>query len=153
MKRFALVLLCLFAVVAPVLADYDPVLEAEEEAKRVAAAREARAREAEAAAIKKRYEAEAHKRIMDDKRKTLGSAANGKSEAEINALYDQQMKARMAEATRGAAEASAAMKSKEANESMKQATGKSLTELQNMSPEQLEAFAAEMESKFGQMAQ
>lgn len=139
--------LCLFAFQAS--ADYDPALEAEEAAARAAAAREEQARKAEADRITAEATAKHNAMVMQDKREYLGQQAVGKSDAEVNRLYDEKVKANTAAAAAATREAQAKMSDPGANAQMKAATGKSMQEIMNMSPEEQEAWAAEMEKKMG----
>ena len=145
----SLLFLTLSLLALPARADWDAKLEAEEQAKREAAAREERARKAEADAAMTAARAKARAAIMADKRKTLGAAANGKSDADVNRLYDALIAAKTAEANAAIAEGQKALSSGAGAAALKSVTGHSMQELQSMSDEDLEALAAEMEKKFG----
>ena len=145
----SLLFLTLSLLALPARADWDAKLEAEEQAKREAAAREERARKAEADAAMTAARAKARAAIMADKRKTLGAAANGKSDADVNRLYDAHIAAKTAEANAAIAEGQKALSSGAGAAALKSVTGHSMQELQSMSDEDLEALAAEMEKKFG----
>ena len=93
------------------------------------------------AEIKAKQDAE----VMADKRKHLGSAAVGKSDAEVNRLYDEKVKADTAEAAIATKDAQQKMIDPGVNAQMKAATGKSMQEIMSMSPAEQEAWAAEME--------
>ncbi|MBL0028536.1 MAG: hypothetical protein IPO95_05465 [Rhodanobacteraceae bacterium] len=84
----ALLFLTMSLFALPARADWDAKLEAEEQAKREAAAREEQARKAEADAMLAAARAKADAAMMADKRKTAGAAAAGRSDAEVNRLYD-----------------------------------------------------------------
>lgn len=133
----------------PVHADWDAKAEAERQAQREAEQREERARQAKAEAAKAAAIAQANAAIMADKRKTLGAAANGKSDADVNRLYDAHIAAKTAEANAAIAEGQKALSSGAGAAALKSVTGHSMQELQSMSDEDLEALAAEMEKKFG----
>ena len=144
-----LLFLTLSLLAPPTHADWDAKLEAEEQAKREAAAREERARKAEADAMMAAARAKADAAMMAEKRKTLGSAAAGRSDAEVNRLYDAHVAKKTAEAKAAFAEGQKALSSGAGAAAMKQVTGHSMQELQAMSDEELEAFAKEMEAKYG----
>lgn len=144
-----LLFLTLSLLALPAQADWDAQLEAEEQAKREAAAREERARKAEADAMMAAARAKAEAAIMADKRKTLGAAATGKSDAEVKRLYDAHIAQKTAEANAAFAEGQKALSSGAGAAAMKQVTGHSMQELQSMSDEELDAFAKEMEAKYG----
>ncbi len=82
---------------------------------------------------------------MDSKRKMLGSAATGKSDAEVNSLYD----AKIEEGAQTAQTARKALSEGQGADAVKQVTGKSMAEMENMSDEEAEAFSKEMEEKYG----
>jgi hypothetical protein len=85
---------------------------------------------------------------MDSKRKTLGAAAQGKSDAEVSKLYDAKIKKDTDAAYKGADEAKSALSSGQGAAAMKSTTGKSMKEIQNMSEAELEAWSKEMEKKY-----
>ncbi len=136
-------------------ADWDPVLEAQEEAKRKAAAD---------AAAKQRAAAEAQKRAytLKTQREYLGSQGAGLSDSQLEAAYnkkvaDDQAKG-LAAQREGMAMYAEGQKKWEANRdktnaAMKDMTGKSVDQLMNMSESELDAFAADMEKKMGAMAE
>ena len=70
-------------------------------------------------------------------------------DAEVNRLYDAHVAQKTAEANAAFAEGQKALSSGTGAAAMKQVTGKSMQELQSMSDEELEAFAKEMEAKYG----
>jgi len=94
--------------------------------------------------------AKANQEMMDSKRKNLGAAAKGKSDAEVNRLYDAKIKQTTDEANRLAQEARSALSQGQGAAAVKQVTGKSLQELENMSDEEADALSRELEKKYGQ---
>jgi hypothetical protein len=146
MKPQLMLLLAVLCCAATVHADWDPELERQEAAQREAERKEAARRQAEADAMR-----------VAAMRKTLGTDANGRSDAEVRRMYAerfdperinrdakaQQAKA-MAEVRQGlgpnAAQADAALRAM---------TGKSMQELQNMTDEEAEALGREMEKRYG----
>lgn len=150
MKRIALVVTLFAALAAPALADYDPELERQE------AARMEAERQAEA---KKQEEMRAQKQAAEIKamRSTLGAEAEGKSDAEVRRLYDAKLAAAQKqgeEAAKSGAATAAELQRREAetrperDAAVKEMTGKSLEELENMSDEEAEALARELEKKY-----
>ncbi len=132
------------------LADWDPELEAQEQAKREAAQRAEQARERETQKMLGEANAKANREIMDSKRQNLGTAAKGKSDAEVNRLYDAKLKQTTEEANRAAQEAHNALSQGQGAAAVKQVTGKTLQELENMSDAEAEALSRQMEQKYGQ---
>jgi len=137
--------------VSTVRADYDPVLEAQE-----AAERQARA----AADAKRQAEASAQMAAAKDKayRQALGAEAKGLSGADLERAYNAKMARDQKAMMEKQAEAMKMFQqgqqqyagSKEKTDAaMKQAFGKSVGELQNMSDEELEAFSKQLEKQFG----
>jgi hypothetical protein len=148
MKQVMITGLLLALAVGPVWADSDPEMEREE---RLALEREQaaeRARQAELAQMKRDAQAKYDAAVVADKRKRLGAAANGKSDAEVNRMFEADQAQKRAEAETamregfGAGTAGGAM--------VKQMTGHSLEDMQNMSEEELEAMAKELEAKYPQ---
>ena len=132
-------------------ADYDPVLEAQEEAKRKAAA-------AASARQKAENDAKVRALTLESQRNFLGAEGKGLSDAEVGPAYDRKMAKMRADSVANQHEAMAMMaqaQKEEAatrdqrNAAMKQMTGKSANDLMKMSDKELEAFAAEMEKKYG----
>ena len=142
-------MLSLFLGVSYVSADYDPALEAQEAAAQAAAERAEQERKAETDRIMAQARAKQDAAVMQDKRKHLGNVAVGKSDAEVNRMYDEKVKADTATAMSAAQDARQKMSDPATNAQMKAATGKSMQEIMNMSPEEQEAWAAEMEQKMG----
>ena len=79
----------------------------------------------------------------------FGAAANGKSDAEVVKLYDAKIAEDMAAANLGAAKAREALSSGQGAAAVKQVTGKTMEELENMTEEEAEALGREMEKKYG----
>ncbi|MBD9358102.1 MULTISPECIES: hypothetical protein [Methylomonas] len=133
-----------------VLADWDPELEAQEQAQREATQRAEQAKQREAQKMIDAANAKANQEMMESKRKNLGAAAKGKSDAEVNRLYDAKIKQTTDEANRLAQEARSALNQGQGAAAVKQVTGKSLHELENMSDEEADALSRELEKKYGQ---
>jgi len=123
-------------------ADYDPALEAQEKAQRDAAQKAARENQQKVQKLKDDAAAQYNKEQMAAKRKALGAAARGKSDAEVDKLYAAKIKSDTDAANR-------ALSSGQAADALKQSTGKSMKEIQNMSPAELEAMGKELEKKYG----
>ena len=123
-------------------ADYDPALEAQEKAQRDAAQKAAREDQRKIQKMKDAAAAQYNKEQVAAKRKTLGAAAQGKSDAEVDKLYAAKIKSDSDAANR-------ALSSGQGAAALKQSTGKSMQEIQNMSPAELEAMGKELEKKYG----
>jgi len=123
-------------------ADYDPALEAQEKAQRDAAQKAARENQQKMQKMKDDAAAQYNKELMASKRKTLGAAAQGKSDAEVDKLYAAKIKSDSDAANR-------ALSSGQGADALKQSTGKSMKEIQNMSPAELDAMSKELEKKYG----
>ena len=149
MRRYSPLLLLAFMAASNVYADYDPVLEAQEQAARQAAEAKRAAQEQEAARMCAAAESKAQAELMASYRKSLGAAATGKSDAEVMQLMQARQQESMATAARGAAAASAAMADPRNAAAVQSVTGKSMEQLQNMSDAEAEALAREMEKKYG----
>lgn len=149
MKRVIAMALLSVLAAGQAYADWDPEMEAQEQREREAAARERAARDAEAQRIKQEALAKVHAQEMARKREYLGTEASGKSEAEVNRLYDARVAARTAEANRMAAEGMRKANSPEARAATKEVTGYSMEEMSKMSDAELEALSKEMEEKYG----
>ncbi|WNB75422.1 hypothetical protein [Methylomonas koyamae] len=91
--------------------------------------------------------AKAEREVMDGKRKALGAAAQGKSDAEVDRLYQARTRQNQQEAERLSAETRAALSSGQGAAAVKQVTGKTLQELENMSDTEAEALTQELEKK------
>ena len=129
-------------------ADWDPALEAREQAQREAAQKAERDKQRQIQKMQSDANAKYNKELMDSKRKTLGAAAQGKSDAEVSKLYDAKIKKDTDAAYKGADEAKSALSSGQGAAAMKSTTGKSMKEIQNMSEAELEAWSKEMEKKY-----
>jgi hypothetical protein len=146
--RFALILG--LALAAPAHADYDPELEAQERAEAEAYRREQQAREREVMQAHAEAQRKAQQALMQDKRRRLGAAAQGKSDAEVERLYNEKVAADTAKARAGVAEATRAVHSAEGQAAMKAMAGHTMAEMQNMSDEELDAMAKELEQQYGE---
>lgn len=150
MGRWFAVLAVLVSLAVPAFADYDAEMEAREAAQREAEAKEQRRKQAEVDAT--RDAAELH--MM---RQFLGAEAEGKSDAEVRALYQAKTAAYQKQGEAAAAAAPTAAEAEkreratrgERDAAVKQMTGKSLEELENMSDEEAEALQRELEQKYG----
>jgi hypothetical protein len=151
LSRFKLIrpLLALF-VATPVAADWDPEQEAIEEAERAEAERTRQENERETQRLHDAMKAESERVQLQARRDHLGAAADGKSDSEVSALYDAKIKSDTAEAYRAAEQARNALQSPEGAAAIKQVTGKTLEQLENMTDEEAEALARELEQKYGQ---
>ena len=145
MKRSTLALAALLACTT-VHADYDAKAEAQEAAQRKAAAAE----KAKQDAAMKAQKSAAEQKMM---RGTLGKEAEGKSDAEVKALYDRKMAGYMNDAKKAqAGVAPTGVRQSDmdkANASVKGMTGKSVQDIQKMTPAEQEAFAKQMEKQYG----
>lgn len=150
-SRFKLILPVLaLCVASPVAADWDPEQEAIEEAERAEAERARRENELETQRQRDAMQAETERVQLQARRDHLGAAADGKSDSEVNALYDAKIKSDTAEAYRAAEQARNAMQTPEGAAAIKQVTGKTLEQLENMTEQEAEALARELEQKYGQ---
>ena len=84
MKLLPVILVLASLAATHVRADWDAALEAREAAQRKAEAQESARKRAEADRVRQDAMTKAY-------RQQLGPAANGKSDAEVKRLYDQQM--------------------------------------------------------------
>jgi len=140
---------CCFANLAH--ADWDAAFEAREEAKRKAAQQEEVRKKAATDKMMRDTNVKAY-------REMLGKDAVGKSDADVEKLYKQRMAAYQKQGAAAAA-GNAAMERDlkrldkdtrpERDAQMKAMTGKSVTELHNMSDKELDAYAKDMEKRFG----
>ena len=150
MRRSLAVLALIVAFAAPAFADYDAEMERREAAEREAERKEQEKRDAEAAATRNATELHAM-------REFLGAEVVGKSDAEVRRLYDARVAAyqKQGEAAAAAAPTQAEAEKRERDtraereDAVKQMTGKSLEELENMSDEEAEALQRELEKKYG----
>ena len=147
MKWLPLVMVVASLAATNVRADWDAAGEAREAAQRKAAAAEQARKKAETDRMLRDAE-------MKSIRQQLGPAANGKSDAEARKIYDQRM-AEYQRAAKGDAAARAKVSGMDANQraqadsGLKNATGRSLKEIEGMNEAQLEAMGREMERKHG----
>ena len=145
MKRSALAVAALLACTA-VHADYDAKMEAQEAAQRKAAAAAEAKKKAEA---KKQYD----DAQMKGMRGALGKEADGKSDAEVKKLYDAKMTGYQDQAKKAKAGIAPAgvpqTDMDKANMQMKSMTGKSMQDMQKMTPAEQEAFSRQMEKQYG----
>jgi len=145
LKRSTLAIAALLACTA-VHADYDAKMEAQEAAQRKAAAAAEAKRKADA---QKQMDA-AQQKMM---RGTLGKEAEGKSDAEVKRIYDAKMAGYQAEAKKvqggGTPTGVPASDMARSNAQMKSMTGKSMQDIQKMTPAEQEAFARQMEKQYG----
>ena len=149
MKRLVAGVMLSLAVTAPAFADWDAEAEARREAERAAERRAEEARQRENQRLKDAANARGNAAVMAEKRKYLGAAANGKSDAEVNRLYDAKVSRTTADAYAKGAEAQRKMNSAEGQAALREVTGKSMQDLENMSDAELEALGREMERKYG----
>jgi len=121
-------------------------MEAQEAAQRKAAAAEKAKRDA---AAKAQMNA-AEQKMM---RGTLGKEAEGKSDADVKKLYDAKMAGYQDQAKKakaGIAPAGVPQSDMDkSNAQMKAMTGKSMQDMQKMTPAEQEAFAKQMEKQYG----
>ena len=133
----------LVMLAGPVLADYDPKLEAQEAAQRKAEA---------AAAAKRKADADRQRSAAEAKmmRGSLGKEADGKSDAEVRKLYNAKMNAQleMAKQVQSGGHAPGSDMAK-GDAQVKAMTGKSMQDIQRMTPAEQEAFARQMEKQYG----
>ena len=145
MNRSTLAVVALLACTA-VHADYDAKMEAQEAAQRKAAAAAEAKKKAEA---KKQYD----DAQMKGMRGALGKEADGKSDAEVKKLYDAKMTGYQDQAKKakaGIAPAGVPQSDMDkANMQMKSMTGKSMQDMQKMTPAEQEAFSRQMEKQYG----
>ena len=145
MNRSTLAVVALLACTA-VHADYDAKMEAQEAAQRKAAAAAEAKKKAEA---KKQYD----DAQMKGMRGALGKEADGKSDAEVKKLYDAKMAGYQDQAKKAKAGIAPAgvpqTDMDKANMQMKSMTGKSMQDMQKMTPAEQEAFSRQMEKQYG----
>jgi hypothetical protein len=145
LKARSILAMVAIAACSAAYADYDPKLEAQEKATRDAEARASAARKADA----DRQRIAAEQKAM---RATLGKEAEGKSDAEVKALYGRKMDGYMDQAKKaqaGTSNAAPGSDQAKAEAQMKGMTGKSMADIQKMSPAEQEAFAKQMEKQYG----
>jgi hypothetical protein len=149
MRASTVILLSLFLCVSCVSTESDPPPEAPEAAAQAAAERPAQQQEAEAQRSMDQSAARRNAALTQDKRRWLGRAADGKSDGDVERLYAQKYSADTYAAESAVVNEQRAMRDRRANEQMKAATGKSMQEIVNMSPEEQQEWAAEMEGTSG----
>lgn len=153
MTRWLIVIVLALLTGAPAFADMDLELEKREQAARDAAKQAEQAKQREMQRLKKEAEVKANAamnaHMMDTKRKALGAAASGKSDAEVNRLYDAKLKSDMERAGQAAESSRNALSHGQGADALKQVTGKSLKEMENMSDEEAEALIRDMEKTYG----
>lgn len=154
MRAITAVMLSLILCASCVSTDSDPAPE-EQEADEQEAAEQAGAergswlQETETERRMDQAEAKQNAALTQDKRRWLGRAAVGKSDGDVERLYDQMVNADTDAAESAVGNEQRAMRDRRANEQMKAATGKSIQEIVNMSPEEQEEWAAEMQGTDG----
>ena len=149
MKRLLLASFLSLLAVGHAHADWDAEGEAREQAARDAEAREQAAHDAATQKLKRDAEAKAHAGIMAEKRKYVGAAAAGKSDAEVERLYNEKQARTAQEGYAAAADAQRKLNSPQGRAATKEVTGYSMEEMSNMSDAELEALSREMEKKYG----
>lgn len=149
MPKITVVFLSLFLCVSCVSSDSDPAPEDREAAAQAAADRGTQQQKAEAERRMDQASARQNAALTQDKRRWLGSAAVGKSDGDVERLYDEKVNADTDAAESAIDNGQRAMRDRRANEQMKAATGKSMQEIVNMSPEEQQEWAAEMEATDG----
>ncbi len=149
MRYFPLLVLILMLSASPAFADWDAEGEAREQAERDA--QERARQEAERENKKNQDEARAKygREVLNSKREALGAAANGKTDAEISALYDAKIKADTEQGMRAYQQGREALSHGAGADAVKNVTGKTLQELENMTDEEAEALSRELEKKYG----
>ena len=144
MSRILVVAGILVALAGPARADWDAAGEAREAAQRKAEA---------AAAAKRKADADRQRSAAEAKmmRGYLGKEADGKSDADVKRIYQAKVNAQLDQAKKfqagGAPAAGSDMARAEAQ--MKAMTGKSMQDIQKMSPAEQDAFAKQMEKQYG----
>jgi hypothetical protein len=149
MRPFTAVLLSLVLCASCVSTDSDPAPEEQEAAAQAAAERGTRQQAADAERRMDAAGARQNAALTQDKRRWLGSAAVGKSDGDVERLYDEKVNADTDAAGSAVGNEQRAMRDRRANAQMKAATGKSMQEIVNMSPEEQQEWAAEMEGNNG----
>jgi hypothetical protein len=128
-------------------ADYDAKMEAQEAAQAQGAG--CRPRPGARPDAQKQYDAAQ----MKGMRGALGKEADGKSDAEVKKLYDAKMTGYQDQAKKAKAGIAPAgvpqTDMDKANMQMKSMTGKSMQDMQKMTPAEQEAFSRQMEKQYG----
>jgi hypothetical protein len=141
LNRSILALAALLAC-SSVHADYDAKMEAQEKAK-FDAERAATAKRN--AAAKQQFDAAQAKGMRD----ALGQEAQGKSDAQVKVLYDAKIKGYQDQGKKALAGGAPGSDMAKGDAQMKAMTGKSMQDIQKMSPAEQEAFAKQMEKQYG----
>jgi hypothetical protein len=144
MSRTFVIATLLLALAGPAHADWDAAGEAREAAQRKAEAADKARRKADA----DRQRSAAEAKVM---RGYLGQEAEGKSDAEVKRTYDAKVNAQLDQAKKiqsGAAPAAGSDMAR-GDAQMKAMTGKSMQDIQKMSPAEQDAFAKQMEKQYG----
>lgn len=149
MRAIIVVLLSVILNVAGARADDNTARDAREAAAQAAADRASQKLEADAERTLDEAAAKQDAALTRDKRRWLGSAAVGRSDGDVNRLYDDRVNAGTAAAASTIGSAQRAMRDPRANAQMKAATGKSMQEYMRMSPEEQQEWAAEMQEEMG----
>jgi hypothetical protein len=149
MRALTAVLLSLLLCASCVSTESDTAPEEQEAAVQSAAERSDQLQESQAERKMNQAEAKQNATLIHDKRRWLGSAAAGKSDGDVERLYDQMVNADTSAAESAVGNQQRAMRDRRANEQMKAATGKSIQEIVDMSPEEQQEWAAEMEGTSG----
>ena len=134
----------------PALADMDHAAEARRQAARDATAQRQAAADRENAQRRAAAEAQGRQAMQASKRKTLGAAAHGKSDAEVDRLHQEHVRAQQAKSLAAAGKAQEIQQKLSTGQgaaAVRQVTGHSTQELMNMSEEQLEALSRDLERK------
>src|SRR5512138_2816393 len=122
--RTATATLLLLVASSVALADYDAAQEARDKAERDAAQRAEQQKQQAIQAKKQEAEARMNAETMKSKRKSLGPAADGKSDAEVNRLYNAKVR-KDTNAANQKADATRSTINQQQNEAaMKSVTGK-----------------------------
>jgi len=148
LNPLARVALLLLFVGAPAFADYDPAMEAREKAQRDAEQRAEQQKQQQMQRQKQEAQAKANAAMLEQKRKTVGAAANGKSDAEVERLYDAKIRKDTEAAQQTMATGRAAMSQGQGAAALKSVTGKSMKEIESMSDAELDALAKDLEKKY-----
>ena len=154
MKKIILLAIIASIFSLNVYADYDPLDDPNSpQFKKAAAAEHARAAKKKADTDRKLRDAR-----VQALRKDMGKDAIGKSDAEVEAIYNagihdaKRQAAAVTAATAGTArqtKKSGASEQQQAEALMKALTGSGSADVANMSPKERDAFTKEMEKKYG----
>ena len=128
-------------------ADWDAAAEARRQAAREAATREQAAKQREHDRLKADAEAKGQQAARASMRKSLGQAAEGKSDAEMARMVQERSRATQVQATAKQREIAQGLSTGHGAAAVRGVTGHSTQELMNMSDAQLDALSREMERK------